>query len=312
MSKTHTLPTGTMSALETAMPKELISGTTYFDPIDLLEDKLGHQANLHSRVLESMMWMIDTACINQARNILFTRYSEAEAEHTDDITFKGFCQCVAEDISHPSLYEVEGNESTLAILLALRKQWHDAAVSAFNADDRDYKGKSLREQMESEKAKPANIGTRINFKKIAELGAHGDAAKATRLYDAYMEADALATANQVESRKSLMPTVLEILRAANMHAVDSSRFDELPYNVQRQLTTFVVGAIDRSRLDLAKRLAKQPFAFGHMAEAAFEATEALNKVIKQKFNDTGELENVRSQASLDHERGQKRVACSID
>jgi hypothetical protein len=34
-------------------------------------------------------------------------------------------------------------------------------------------------------------------------------------------------------------------------------------------------------------------------------------VIVQKFSDVGELENTGSQVSLDHERNQKRVACTI-
>lgn len=312
MKAPRKLATGTMAALVAAKP-EVTTGNNFFDPIDLLEDKLGHQPNLHSRVLESMAWMIDNACIGQARSILFTRYQEQETEHTDEISFKDFCQGVSEDLAHASLYEDECNETTLAILLALRNHWHDAAANAAHADDRDYKSKSLREQMESEKAKPADIGTRVNFRKIADLEARGDAAKAERLYNSYMEADALATASRAESNKSLIPTILEILRTVKFYAVESSRFDELPLIKQRQLATFSVGAIERSRTDLAKRLSKQPIAFGHMAEAAFEATEALNKVIKQKYSDAGELENVRSQTAIDIGRNEKRKAvCSID
>lgn len=307
-TKTRIVPAGTMSALEIAMPKEIISGTAFFDPIDLLEDKLGHQPNLHSRVLESMTWMIDTLCINQARTVLFGRYTEQDTEHNDPLSFEDFCQCVADDIAHPSLYKVEGNESTLAILLALRNHWHDAAESATNADDRDYKPKSLREQMEAEKVKAPDLGTRVNYKKIAELEANGDEAKAARLYEDYMEADKLRTTDRVENNKHLMPVIIEILRAANMHAVESSRFDELPELKQKQLTAFAVGAIDRSRIDLARRLSKQPIAFGHMAEAARDAVAAINKVLKDKYSDVGELENIRSQVSINHERNQKRVA----
>ncbi len=309
MSKTRTVPTGTMSALAAALP-EIITGNNYFDPIDLLEDKLGHQPNLHSRVMESMAWMLDSSCISQARTVLFERFKDASLD--EPMPFNDFCQEVAEDIDHESLYEDEGNLSTLAILMALRDHWHDAAAHAASADDRDYKSKSLREQMESEKVKLADIGTRVNYRKIADLEARGDLAKADRLYAAYMEADALSSTQRVESNKSLMPTILEVLRTAKRYAVESSRFDELPLNKQRQLTTFAIGAIDRSRADIAKRLSKQPIAFGHLAEAAFEATEALNKIVMSKYSDVGELENVRSQVSIDHERNSKRVACSID
>ncbi len=309
VSKSRTVPAGTMTALAAAMPT-ITTGNNYFDPTDLLEDKLGHQPSLHSRVMESMAWMLDASCISQARSVLFERYKEVDSTEPD--AFKDHCQTVAEDIDHDSLYESEGSEQTLAILLAVRDQWHDAAAHAASSDDRDYKSKSLREQMESEKAKPADIGTRVNYRKMAELESRGDAAKAERLYNSYMEADALSSANRVDSNKALMPTILEVLRSAKHHALESYRFDQLPDTKQRQLTTFAIGAIERTRVDLAKRLNKQPIAFGHMAEAAFEATEALNKVITSKYSDVGDLENTRSQVSIDHERNSKRVACSID
>jgi hypothetical protein len=309
-TKVHTVPTGTISSIEAALPAELTSGYTYFSPIDLLEDKMAHQPNLHSRVLESMAWMIDASCISQARTILFERYKESD--HTAPDAFADFCQTVAEDLSHDSLYENEGNEQTLALLLSIRNQWHDDAAAAAHADDRDYNSKSLREQMEAEKPKAADVGTRVNYRKMAELEARGDEAKAERLYNAYMEADALSSASRVDSNKALMPTILEILRTVRFYAPESARFDQLPVIKQTQLTKFAVGAIDRSRVDLAKRLNKQPIAFGHMAEAAFETTDALNKVIKAKFNDDGELENVSTQVAIDHGRNAKRVACSID
>jgi hypothetical protein len=323
MKSARVVPPGTMAALAVASS----SGSTFFDPIDLLEDKLGHQAALHSRVMESMAWMLGASCIGQARSVLFTRYQEQETEHTNTVSFNDFCQGVAETIDHPSIYgrnsdnttdleasegAHESPEAVLAILLAVYEQWHDAAARAAAADNRDYKSKSWREQMESEKVKAPDIGTRVNYRKIADLEARGDTAKAERLYASYMEANALAAASRVDNNKSLMPTILEILRTAGRYALESSRFDELPLLKQRQLTTFAIGAIDRSRNDLASRMSKQPIAFGHIAEAAFQATEALNKVVMQKFNDVGELENVRSQVSINMERGAKRVACSID
>ena len=306
-SKVHTIPAGTMAVMATLLP---VSTNSFFDPIDLLEDNLGAQPALHSRVLESMVWMLDSSCISQARTVLFERYKEVDHDNTD--AFKGFCQTVAEDLAHESLYEDESSERTLAILLALRDQWHDAAARAAAADDRDYKSKSLRELMEAEKVKEADIGTRVNFKKLAELEANGDVAKADRLYASYMEADAMSSASRVENNKSLMPTLLEVLRTVKHYALESSRFDHLPVNKQRQLTSFAVGVIDRVKIDVAKRFAKQPIAFGHIAEAARSARIALDVVIKQKYSDAGELENIRSQVSIDGERNAKRVACSID
>ena len=305
------VPNGSMAKLAVATPT---TGHNYFDVIDTLEDHLGTQPMLHSKVLDSMAWMLDSSCISQARSILFERYKNVD--HTMPDAFSDFCQDVAENLDHPSLYgdESDGSpEQTLSIMMALRNHWHDAAAAAASADNRDYRSKSMRELMESEKVKIADVGTRINYKKLAELEARNDSAKAERLYDAYMQADALASASRVDSNKALMPTILEVLRTVNRYAVETSRFDHLPLTLQRRLTTFAVGAVDRSKLEIAKRLAKQPIAFGHAAEAAFQATEALSLIILNKFSDDGELENITSQAQTNMDRAEKRKAiCSID
>ena len=303
------VPKGTMNKIETALP---ITGTSFFDPIDTLEDTMGNQPVLHSRVLDSLVWMLDNSCISQARSIFFERYKECD--HTSPNAFDDFRQDVAENLDHPSLYgeDNEGSpEHTLSILMALRDQWHDAAARASAADDRDYKPKSLRELMASEKIKPADVGTRVNYRVIADAEGMGDTAKADRLYASYMEADALGQAQRVDSNKALMPTVLEVLRTVKRYAAESSRFDHLPLVVQRRLTNFLLGAVARSRMDVAKRLSKQPIAFGHANEAAHQATIALNHVLATKFSDAGEMENITSQVAIDLGRNAKRVA-SID
>lgn len=312
VAQARIVPTGTMAAITAALPT-ITTGTNYFDPIDTLEDHMGAQPMLHSRVLESLVWMLDNSCISQARSIFFERYKEVD--HTSPTAFDDFRQDVAENLDHPSLYgeDNEGSaEHTLAIMLAVRDQWHDAAARAAAADNRDYKPKSLREHMESEKVKPADIGTRVNYKAIAEAEGGGDAAKAERFYNSYLEADALASAARVDSNKALLPTILEVLRTAKRYAEESSRFDHLPLVVQRRLTNFALGAIARSRVDVAKRLARQPIAFSHANEAAHSTLAALNHVMTTKFSDVGELENVTSQTAIDMGRNAKRVACSID
>lgn len=303
---THTLPAGTLAtALAVAA-----SNYTGFDPIDLFEDTMSLQPMLHSKVMESMCWMIDQSCINQARTILFERYKEAD--HTGADSFADFCQLVAEDIDHQSLYDEEGNEAALATMLSLRNYWHDTAAACFAANDQDYKSKSLREHMEAEKVKAADVGTRTNYRKLAELEAAGDTAKAERLYSSYMQANALASQQRVDSNKALMPVTLEILRTANRYAAVSLKFSDLPTTKQKQLVSFAVGVIERARVDVAARMSKQPIAFGHVAEAAYQATFKLNDVLKQKYSDAGELESC-SQVQLEMNRSAKRRACcSID
>lgn len=289
-------------------------GTAYFDPLELLEDKIGQQPMLHSRVLKSISWMIDNSCISQARTILFARYKDDDHEGITD-PFGNFCQQIAADLSHESIYIEESNEHTLALLLALRQQWHDAAGRAAAADDQDYNPKSLRELMIDEKPQTANVGTRHNYQTMAHdeamVGyaeekakaikvdpvngaAHFDDmidAKIKRLIDIYLSSNIILQAQRAEGNKKLMPTILEILRTASRYASADVRFDHLPLSSQRRLTQFVVATVERMKVDLAQRLANQPLAFGRVSEAALNATTALNKVLATKFTEVGDLEN---------------------
>lgn len=308
-SKTRIVPTGTVAAIQL--------GTNFFDPIDLLMDKLGNQPALYSRVMDSVVWMLDASCISGARNILFSRYAETDKELDD--TFQDFCLNVHSELKHDSLYNLpsgeEGNEQTLAILLALRHDWHDAAQAAHSADDRDYNPKSLREQLENEKPSKANIGTRVNYKLMAKLEANGDEALEARLYESMIEADTARAIDRAHGNKELMPTVLEILRTVQTYAPSGARFDHLPLRKQKQLTAFTLGAIDRTMADLADKMKKQPIAFARTAEAAYQAKAAINLVLKAKYHDLGELENTPTPMSgteLTQGRNAKRVACAID
>jgi hypothetical protein len=84
----------------------------------------------------------------------------------------------------------------------------------------------------------------------------------------------------------------------------------MPTSTQKRLTQFAITTINRIKLDVARRLANQPIAFGHVIESAYEATEALNAVIAAKYTDEGELENVASQSDINHARRQKRIAAN--
>ena len=309
-TKTRTVPTGTMTALAAAMP-EVVSGTSYFDPIDLLKDKMGDAPTLYAEVMKSMIWRIDTACLNQSATVLFEKFKDINSEEV--VTFNEYLLHVAEYVAHDEWYEIDSNERTLAILLNIRKQWYDACQSALAADDKDFKPNSLRVQLESQKAKMTDVGTRANYKIMAEADAHGDAAEAELLYKSYLELDEVDAKNKVERAKPLIASKLVILHAAQAHSQDSFRFDHLPMNVQRSLTKFPLGAIDRVRKDLARFMSGQPFAFGRACSCAVKAKNALEKIIIKKYSDEGELENITSQVQIDMDRQAKRVAiCSID
>lgn len=328
-------PTQLAAALvDSGIIDRIAQGHSYSDPLDVLEDKLGWHAVIYSRVLNSMAWMIDSMCINQARTVLFNRYKEAEIEGDD--AFHRFCLQVADDLKHESLYVGEESpERTLAILLNIRNQWHDTAQSAYAQENRDYNPKSLRELMLEEKPRAPNLGARRNYERMAKdeamLGyAEGKAkaiaedpvngaikfddsikAKTERLYKIYMEANEILSTQRTEGNKRLMPTVLEILRTAANYSEHGSRFDHLPLRVQRQITEYTINTINRSKLDVANRLASQPIEFGRVSEAALDATEALNKVMREKYSDVGELEYAGMPAAVDNfNREQKRRAAA--
>lgn len=320
MAKTHTLPTGTMATALTPIANAVKTNHAYFDPSDLVMDYLAHAPELYAKTMASMAWSVDNACINQARNILFTYYAAAQerAENASDVIFSEYCAEVSEDLAHESLYlagpELDNPEYVLAVLLAIRDQWHDAAFAAAAADNRDYNPKSLRELMDAEKPRDPDVGTIANHKVMAKLEANGDEALETRMLESMIAADKLASIARVARSKPLRPTLLEILRTVKAYGTqESARFDQLPASMQRSLTTQAMSTLDRSSNDLASRLARQPIAFARTAEAKYQCKKALEAVILAKFTDDGDLENVTSQAQHDINRAAKRKAmCSID
>lgn len=281
--------------------------TNYTNPLDIIEDKLISCAELYASVTNSLAWMVDTSVLNQARNVLFERYAEQEGEQFDE-----FLISVGQELQHESLYEHEGSEQTLAQLLALRMKWHDVAQSAAFANNRDYSPSSLREQLESEKPMSLTGGALKNFQALAKAEAAGDHEKEERLLKLYMESHTIAEQERIRKGKALRAPLLEIIRSANAYALETYDFEHLPRTRQKQLTTFAKNTIERVLPQLATRLAKQPIEFGRTMEAGREALKCLDKMLVEKFSDTGELENIRSQSEINMGRNAKRVACSID
>lgn len=316
MSKIHTVPAGTMASQLVSIAQP--SNYAYFDPADLVSDYLVRAPELHAKVSASMAWSIDNACINQARNVLFTRFAAAqeEAESASDVEFNDFCQEVAEDLAHESLYqpgESDPPEYILAVLLAVREQWHDIAQSAAATDNRDYNPKSLRQLMESEKVREPDVGTIANHRLMIKLEANGDEALEARMLQAALAAERIAAENRVVRNKALQPVLLEILRTVKIYGVvENARFDQLPTRVQRSLTNQAINTLERSVADLASRLARQPIHFARTAEAKHQCKLALENIMATKFSDSAELESVTSQTQIDMNRAaKKRAMCDI-
>lgn len=315
MTKIHTVPAGTMTSqlVLAAQP----SNYAYFDPADLVNDYLTRAPELHAKVSASMAWSIDNACINQARNVLFTRFAAAqEAEGASDVEFDDFCQGVAEDLAHESLYqpgEFDPPEYILAVLLAVREQWHDYAQSAAATDNRDYDPKTLRQLMESEKVREPDVGTIANHRLMIKLEANGDETLEARMLQSALTAERIAAENRVIRNKALHPVLLEILRTAKIYGVvENARFDQLPVRVQRSLTNQAINTLERSIADLASRLARRPIDFARTAESKHRCKLALENIMSTKFSDSTELESVTSQTQIDMNRmAKKRAMCDI-
>ena len=289
------------------------SYNNFFDPLDTLEDALGKYPVAHSRVLSSATWSIDMACINAARNILFTRYLESERVEGEASKLNEFSQGIVELLSHESFYEPEadGPEKTLATLLTLRDNWHDAAASAASANNKDYKPKSFGELLVSEKPRVANIGTRANYEMIAKLEANGDAAKQERMLASFIQADMLSALQRSEDNRKLIPTLSLILDTVARYAPADARFDHLPQDAQRKLTTAVRKTLDMAKLDMAKTLAREPIMFGHVLEACYQCSNALDKVIAGKYSEhdsSDQPSSAKPHSMTSYERRQKALA----
>ena len=294
---------GTMAELAVAKPTVI---TVYTDPLDIIEDKLGLHSKINSRVLESMAWLMDSMCITQARTVLFARYKEIDSSVQG--AFEEFLQDVAENLDHPSLYEEDSNELTLAIMLALRTKWHDDAYHAVEADGRTYEPKSPRVQMESEKVKAPDVGTRANNLKSFMLETRNDAEAANRMVEAVEAQRLIVGARRVANNKDLINPVLEIFRTVSRYADQKFDFSMLPANKQKTFFNFANSTTEAKREELAERLAKQPMEYARIAEAVYQCKLAVDRVLATKFNGAEELENVRSQVEMDIDRREKRAA----
>lgn len=309
---TNSIATALLSAGVTHTLPAKIHGHSYFDPIDVVEDNLGSNAMMMAKTTSSLAWNLDIICINTARSVLYSRYAESDKSNLPaGNPFDLFCQGVVEDLSHDSLYEDESPTKTLAQLLALRTQWHDAAQSAAAADDRDYNPKSLEQMLTEEKPMTADIGERTNLKMIAKMEASGDAAKEARLMQSYIDSSNIAAQNRTENNKRLIPTITLIISTVQRYAPASTRFDHLPKLTQKTLTERTISTINRIKMEVAKTLARNPIEFGHVIEDAYKCTNQLLEVLDTKFSGHDELEYAGMPHGVtEYDRNQKRIASS--
>lgn len=323
-TRTHTLPTGTIDKAS--------KGTTYFTPLDTIDTHLDPKrfARLSSRVLDSMAWMIDSACINLARNIMWNTYKNRDDSLMPQ-TLVEWAGNFADVLDRDEIYngtkddnrlcEIESDENTLAMLLGLRVKWHDAAYHAAADDGREYdndpkkpKGKFSHRLAETGKTDiDAHELAMVKYdvRKLAKDEAHFQ-----RLLADHLKTLEEGAKQAAEDRKLQAPIMLEILRVVGRHKKPDARFDQLPIKTQKMLTNFAIGAINRPKEDLRKQMArKEPLAYTHLSDAAWDAVQELEYVLRTKYAETGELENtgdMRNADDLGKARNEKSFACEID
>ena len=141
----------------------------YGSPLDIVEKELPDVSrDYFARVTASMAWRMDTAVINAARALFYALYSDSERD--EDVSnaehFEAFTHDVAECVRQSSLWSgdiAKPEAEQLAILMKVRLDWHEAAMHAANANDRDYNPKSIGEMLVEEKPAKLSVNARANY-----------------------------------------------------------------------------------------------------------------------------------------------------
>lgn len=308
--RTHTLPTGSMAVVPKVQPAS--TSFRYFDVLDTLA-KFEDTPEAFSPIMRSVIWSIDTACINAARNVLFALYKEAELNDSAD-PFGDFCQEVSEVVVADSWYYEDAGDNPvkeLAMLLSIRNQWHDLGQAASAGDGRDYNPRSLRELLEAEKPQAVGVETREKLELLANRMAGGDETKAKlRLMQLVKREESLAV-DRVNNGRKLVPTILAIIEAAGKHAEHDVRFDQLTLPIQRRLTRAAQQAVERAMVDVSKRRSLSTISYMLILDVYDVVKVELEQVLATRLSDDDELENASapmSYAALKHQRQQKAVA----
>lgn len=305
-------------------------GYAYFTPIDVLDEHMPVDlyAKLRAPVLSSMVWMLNTQCINTATNVMFDLYRERE-EDMRNVALPEYIGTIVNLLDREEVYfgtkdenrecSIEGNENTLRLLLSLRPAMYKLATEAMTAAD--YKDASIDSFLEKErfsvrllKSEPTDVSAEeralIMFDNKLLTS---DPKELAYLIEEDIKTREAAKKQRAEEAVKLMPVKLEILRTVSKFTRDDVRFDQLPERVQKVLTQFLIDSIDRAKEDLRTRMAKrESLAYRTYSLAAHRAVQELEHVVATKFAEAGELENTsnaKQQDDVEKERRAKAFAC---
>lgn len=262
--------------------RQVQSRHTYFDPQDLVGEFAS--PHLKYKVRSSMAWSIDNACITAGRN-LFYGMNQERAETIDD--FNEFISKVAE-VSANESYNVDlgfeentGNLQLLSMLLVLRRQWHDSALTAAKAlPGVKYEPASLEALMAKEKQRTLDEDTLVKTETLAKMACrrHPDRYEATLAM--MLKAKEARYKKQHEGRKLTAPAIANLFTVAEYRGnADEVAFHQLADELQLRLINGTKSAVERALEDLAEWKGITSVAYAQLCAEGFDALDDLEKVI---------------------------------
>lgn len=244
--------TNRKDALAQIEKRQAESRNTYIDPIDMIENLSNRY--LKYKVMGSMAWTLDTACINAARK-LFYGMQNVKAESIDDVN--EFINEIAEIEGNES-YNVdlgfEENSGTLQILsqlLVLRAQWHDKAETFASPIGMTYAPNTLEELMAKEKVRNIDEDELVNTETFAKLATRKKPEQYERVLKTMLEARAKSYKKQHDSRKLTAPAVANLFSVAEYRGDHHEvQFHTLANEIQKRLLNGLLSATKRAMDEL--------------------------------------------------------------
>lgn len=313
MTRTHTLPAGTMALAltnagitpDTKAPTSITHGVAYFDLLTTLDEVLVH-ALFRARVLSSMAWALDTAAINAARSIFWDTHKESvENGHIDN--FADFLNKMSEMRANENYVEDLGFElgagrlQSLSLMLKLSQRWHDSAEQAAVGAGIKYTPKTFEQLLASEKAQKVDNLTLTKLNALVDATFEGEDStpeeiEQARKMVAHQQAERMAAMHA--SRQLISPAVLRIIAyaehrdyfvdykgdptaaevAQDMNA--DTEFWQLPIDLQARLVNNAVSAVDRTVTDLAAYKSITAIEYIGLIKEAKGAKNRLNEVLR--------------------------------
>lgn len=292
MSKSHTIPTGTMANAFAAAQVAAVSNYNYFDPIDFLDDTIKSPA-LKERVLSYMAWKIDMVIINAARNLFWESYKDSNDDVAVD--FEEFIVGFRGVVDQSSTFG-SGSALTLVKLLSMRSIWHAYAAASSSYMNRDYKERDLAEMIVQDDKRVVTLDT-SKIKIAAEEASYGDADMADQLFKRDVAVALKKEADRRETKLKLRPCVLATLDAARACHCESANFWELDLELQAQFARAAIAAIESAKKQLSTTASVTTHDFRDIIIDAREVGAQLAEVLEKKYSDT-----VDTQTNIDHAR----------